>query len=111
MNYSIAYYSEAVQADVLALPPSLLARYMALSQRMAQHGANLGEPHNKALGGGLFELRLKAAEGIARVCYCTLSGRQIVMLHCFVKKSQKIPAADLQLAQRRLKEVKDAYTR
>jgi len=69
----------------------------------------LGEPHSKALGGGLFELRLKGAEGIARVCYCTLA-QQIVMLHCFVKKSQKIPAADLQLAQRRLKEVKDAYT-
>jgi len=111
MNYSIAYYSEAVQADVLALPPLLLARYVALSQRMQQHGANLGEPHSKALGGGLFELRLKAAEGIARVCYCTLAGQRIVMLHCFVKKSQKIPAADLQLAQRRLKEVKDADAR
>jgi len=111
MNYSIAYYSEAVQADVLALPPSLLGRYVVLSQRMEQHGANLGEPHSKPLGDGLFELRLKAAQGIARVCYCTLPGRRIVMLHCFVKKSQKISVANLQLAQRRLKEVKDAYSR
>jgi len=107
MDYSIAYYSEAVQADILALPPRLLARYVVLSSRMQQHGANLGEPHTKALGGGLFELRLKGAEGIARVCYCTLADRQIVMLHCFVKKSQKIAAADLQLAQHRLKEVKN----
>jgi len=74
---------------------------------MQEHGANLGEPHTKALGNGLFELRLKGVEGIARVCYCTLARQRIVMLHCFVKKSQKTPTADLQLAQARLKEVKD----
>jgi len=110
MTYRIQYYNEAVQAEVLALPPSLLARYLVLTERMQQYGANLGEPHTKALGRGLFELRLKGAEGIARVCYCTLAAQQIVMLHCFVKKSQKISASDLQLTQRRLKEVKDAYT-
>jgi len=111
MTYTIQYYNDAVQADVLALPPTLLARYLVLSQRMQQHGANLGEPHTKALGGGLFELRLKGAEGIARVCYGTLVAQRIVMLHCFVKKSQKTPAADLQLAQARLKEVKDVDAR
>jgi len=111
MAYTIQYYNDAVQADVLALPPTLLARYVVLSQRMVQHGANLGEPHTKALGGGLFDLRLKGAEGIARVCYGTLVRQRIVMLHCFVKKSQKTPAADLQLAQARLKEVKDVDAR
>jgi len=78
---------------------------------MQHSGANLGEPHTKALRDGLFELRLKGAEGIARVLYCTLSQRRIVMLHCFVKKSNKTPASDLQLAQARLKEVKHAHTR
>jgi phage-related protein len=34
-----------------------------------------GEPHTEAFGGGLFEMRLKGAEGIARVFYCTLVGR------------------------------------
>jgi len=111
MTYRIQYYNETVQTAVLALPPTLLARYVVLSQRMQHSGPNLGEPHSKALGGGLFELRLKGAEGIARACYCTLAGRQIVMLHCFVKKSNKTPASDLQLAQARLKEVKDADAR
>jgi len=110
MNYQIQYYSEAVQASILALPATLLARYVVLSQRMQRYGANLGEPHTKALGDGLFELRLKGAEGIARVCYCTLAAQQIVMLHCFVKKSQKAPAADLQIARSRLKEVKNDHT-
>jgi len=111
MTYRIQYYNETVQADVLALPSTLLARYVVLSQRMQHSEPNLGEPHSKALGGGLFELRLKGAEGIARVCYCTLAGQQIVMLHCFVKKSNKAPASDLQLAQARLKEVKDVDAR
>jgi len=109
MAYTIGYYNEAVQADVLALPSTLLARYVVLTQRMQQYGANLGEPHTKALGDGLFELRLKGANGIARVCYCTLSKQRIVMLHCFVKKSQKTPVADLRIAQARLKEVKNAH--
>ena len=70
---------------------------------MMVHGANLGEPHTKALGNGLFELRLKGTEGIARVFYCTLVGRQIVMLHSFVKKT---PAHELKIAQNRMNEVK-----
>jgi len=109
MAYTLQYYNEAVQAAVLALPPTLLARYVVLSQRMQHSGANLGEPHTKAFGGGLFELRLKGAEGIARVFYCTLPAQRIVMLHCFVKKSNKTPASDVQIAQARLKEVKHAH--
>jgi len=60
------------------------------------------------MGAGLFELRLKAAEGIARVLYCTLSNRGIVMLHQFVKKSEKTPRKALDIARRRMREVKDA---
>ncbi|HLQ26684.1 MAG TPA: type II toxin-antitoxin system RelE/ParE family toxin [Acidiferrobacterales bacterium] len=53
------------------------------------------------MGDGLFELRLKAAEGIARVFYCTLIGRRIVMLHQFIKKSEKTPRKELEIAKRR----------
>jgi phage-related protein len=58
------------------------------------------------MGGGLFELRLKAAEGIARIFYCTVVGRRIVVLHHFVKKTEKTPRKELEIARRRLKEVK-----
>lgn len=107
-SYSIEYYSERMQADVLALPEGLLARYFALIDRMETVGGNLGEPHTKAFGDGLFELRVKATGGIARVFCCTRIGRRIVMLHSFVKKSEKTPAADRRLAERRLKEIKNA---
>ena len=60
------------------------------------------------MGEGLFELRLKAVEGIARVFYCTLVGRRVVMLHQFIKKSEKTPLNELKIARNRMKEVKDA---
>jgi phage-related protein len=66
MEYEIRYYSEAVQDEILDLPDTLAARYVVLTRRMVALGANLGEPHTKAMKNGLLELRLKGAEGIAR---------------------------------------------
>ena len=108
MSYTISYYNESVEETVLALPDTLLARYFSLTERMMLVGANLGEPHTQAFGGGLFELRLKGAEGIARVFYCTLVGKRIVMLHSFVKKTQKPPPGELRIAETRLQELKNA---
>ena len=73
-------------------------------------GPNLGEPHTKAFGDGLFELRLKGAEGIARVFFCTLVGKRIVMLHSFIKKSDRTPVRERVLAENRMKEIKRANT-
>jgi phage-related protein len=75
---------------------------------MELYGPDLGLPHTRAMGEGLFELRLKSAEGIARVFYCTMMGKSIVMLHQFSKKTDKTPPKELAIARRRLKETKDA---
>ena len=110
MDYTIAYYSETVQEQILELPDTLAARYVVLSRRMIALGPNLGEPHTTAFGDGLFELRLKGAEGIARVFFCTLVGKRIVMLHSFIKKSDRTPIREREVAETRLKEVKRANT-
>lgn len=108
MDYTITYYSEAVQEEILALPDTLAARYIVLTRRMVALGPHLGAPHTKAFGDGLFELWLKGGEGIARVFYCTLVGKRIVMLHSFIKKSDHTPLRERAIAERRLKEVKRA---
>jgi phage-related protein len=108
VDYEIKYYSVEVEDDILSLPDTLAARYVVLTRRMAAVGANLGSPHTDSFGDGLFELRLKGAEGIARVFFCTLIGRQIMMLHSFVKKSQKTPLREIEVARKRMKEVKNA---
>jgi phage-related protein len=107
MTYSIIYYSQEVQEDILSLPTTLQARYIVLTDRMIEYGPNLGLPHTDAFGGGLFELRLKGAEGIARVFFCTMIRQEIVMLHSFVKKTQKTPDKELKLAKQRMKEIKN----
>jgi phage-related protein len=106
MEYRIEYYSEQVQEEIFELPETLAARYIVLTRRMVAVGPHLGEPHTKAFGSGLFELRLKGAEGIARVFFCTVIGRRIVMLHSFVKKSAKTPAKELDIAEKRMKDFK-----
>ena len=110
IDYTITYYSEAIQEEILELPDTLAARYVVLTRRMVAIGPNLGEPHTKAFGDGLFELRLKGAEGIARIFFCTLIGKRIVMLHSFIKKSDRTPKRELDVAHTRLKEVKHANT-
>ena len=84
--------------------------YLRYADRMEVYGPDLGMPHTRAMGGGLFELRLKATEGIARVLYCTMIGKRIMILHQFTKKTKKTPPKELGIARRRMKEVKDADT-
>lgn len=90
----------------MTLPATLQARYIGLTNRMLDFGPHLGLPHTDAFGGGLFELRLKGAEGIARVFFCTMVEQEIVMLHSFIKKTQKTPEKELKLAKQRMKEIK-----
>jgi phage-related protein len=110
VNWTITYYSESLQEDILALPAGLLGRYLRYTDRMETYGPDLGMPHTRAMGDGLFELRLKATEGIARVLYCTMIGKRISILHQFTKKTQKTPPKELATARRRMKEIKDAHT-
>ena len=66
-----------------------------------------GRPHTAPLGKGLFEIRAKGKEGIARALFCTLKGQEIVILHTFIKKTRRIPKNDRDVARRRMKEVLD----
>lgn len=108
MNWRVTFYSAALQNEILQLPAGFVARFLRYAERMEVYGPDLGMPHTRAMGGGLFELRIKAAEGVTRVFYCTLIGRRIVMLHQFMKKSERTPRKELEIARKRMKEVKNA---
>ncbi len=105
MTWNVRFFSKRLEDEILALPAGFVARFLRYAERMEIHGPDLGMPHTRAMGKGLFELRLRAAEGIARVFYCTIVDRQIVMLHQFVKKTEKTPAKELAIARRRMKEL------
>ena len=106
MTWTVTFYSRRVEDKILELPAGLLARFLRYAERMQEFGPDLGMPHTRAMGGGLFELRLKASEGVARVFYCAVIDRRIVFLHQFVKKTKKTPPNELRIARQRMKEVK-----
>jgi len=72
--------------------------------KTVQIGWPLGMPLVRKLEAGLWEVRSHIPEGIARVLF-TVKDSTMVLLHGFVKKSQKTPASDLKLAKQRKKEV------
>jgi phage-related protein len=110
VNWTITYYSESIQQEILSMSAGFLARYLRYTDRIEVFGPDLGMPHTRAMGDGLFELRLKAVEGIARVFYCTMVGKKIMVLHQFIKKTDKTPPRELAVARRRMKEAKNAHT-
>jgi len=105
MPWTIDYYSEAVRLEIEALPVGIRAAYVRLTELLEKFGLELRMPHSRAMGGGLYELRPRGREGIARVFYCALVGRRIVILHSFMKKTRRTPARELAIARRRHREV------
>jgi phage-related protein len=105
VQWRVTFVSQRLESELLELSSGFVARLIRYAERMEEFGPDLGMPHTRAMGGGLFELRIKAPERIARIFYCVTSDRRIVFLHQFVKKSQETPAKELRLARRRMKEV------
>ena len=106
--WSINYFNARVQQDIESWPVGIYADFLRLVRLMEGHGADLRMPHSRAMGQGLFELRCRGQEGIGRAFYCTLVGREIVILHSFIKKTQETPDSEMRIARKRLKGVKNA---
>jgi len=103
----IDYYSEDVRLEIETLPVGIRASYARLTELLEEFGLDLRMPHSRAMGDGLFELRPRGREGIARVFYCTKVGRKIIILHSFIKKTNETPKRELDIARRRRREVNE----
>jgi len=68
--------------------------------------SNLPRDWVKSLGDRLWELRITGRDGIARAIYVTATGQRVVIVRIFIKKTQKTPQRELELARRRAKEVR-----
>lgn len=110
MTWQVEYFHPRVLAEVEAWPVDILADYARLVELLVEHGPNLRMPHSRAMGDGLFELRPKGKAGIGRAFYCLLRGKQIVVVHAFIKKTRQTPDRDLKLARNRVKELQDGQT-
>ena len=105
MSWCITFYSERVKLEVLELPKGILASFLHIAELIEEFGPKIGMPFTRSIGSGLFEIRAKGKEGIARLLFCYLAGKELVILNVFVKKTKKTPRKDLALARKRMKEV------
>ncbi|WP_374427885.1 type II toxin-antitoxin system RelE/ParE family toxin [Tabrizicola sp.] len=102
MRWAVETHS-AVDAEIAALPTGLRAKLLRLLRVVEEVGLErMHEPHAKHLEGKLWELRVSAAEGIARGLYVTMNGRKVMVLHVFEKKTQKTPRRAIELAFERM---------
>ena len=81
-------------------------RVLGRDVKTAQYGWPIGMPLIRKLEPGLWEVRSWVASGIARVLF-TVDGDTMVLLHGFVKKSQKTPTSDLETARQRLADLRE----
>lgn len=106
MSWKVTYFDVKTEQQVQDLPNGIKADLFHIIELIKEFGPALGRPHTAPLGQGLFEIRAKGREGIARSIFCMLKGREVVILHSFIKKTQHIPAKHLEIARRKMKELK-----
>ncbi len=109
MNWTIEFYTtKNGKVPVREFLDSLNARQAAniieAMELLKTFGLQLKEPYVKFVGDKLCELRVKDPDGIYRILYFAATGKKFVMVHGFIKKTQKIPAKELAKAKKRMKE-------
>ena len=101
-------YYDRVREELEALPDDMKARFRRIVELIQGYGLErVREPHVKHLEGPLWEMRMKGRDGISRAVYVTAKGRRVVVSRVFIKKTQKTPRREIDMALQRAKEVKD----
>lgn len=106
MNWLVESLNETVDAEIEALPAEMRARLARIANLIEEIGLErVGEPHVKHIEGPVWEMRLKGRSGISRALYVTTAGRRVVIVRVFVKKTEKTPRREIDLALFRAKSV------
>jgi phage-related protein len=107
MAWTVSFLDERVEAEMEAQPAEIRARFVRLQQLIAEFGPSLLPPkYAKRIDDVLWELRNKGRDRIARAFYLTVSGKRVVIVRVFTKKTQKTPRREIALARQRAKEVR-----
>jgi phage-related protein len=106
VSWRVEILDHRVIGELDALAPDIRQRFLRIAELIEQHGLSaMHEPYVKHLKDKLWEMRMKGKDGIARAIYVTAKGERVVVLHAFVKKTQKTPQRALEIARERAKEV------
>jgi phage-related protein len=106
MEWSVEFLNEGVRLELAEMPRDIRARFERIVRLIQSEGLErMREPYVKHLEGPLWEMRMKGRDGIARAAYVTATGRRVVVVYVFPKKTQKTPRREIELALKRAKEV------
>lgn len=107
MNWRVEYLDERVKAAFDEMPDDIRAAFRRIVEMIGSYGLErMREPYVKHLEGPVWEMRMKGRDGIARAAYVTATGRRVVVVHVFPKKTQRTPRREIETALRRAKEVR-----
>jgi phage-related protein len=107
MAWVVETLNATVDEELAALPADMRARFVRIAELIEAVGLpNVREPHVKHLTGPLWEMRLTGKAGIARALYVTVLAQRVVVVRVFVKKTQKTPLGEIEVAMKRAKGLK-----
>lgn len=106
MAWSVHFVDQDVSDALSAMPLDIRASFARIVDLIQTHGLErVREPYVKHLEGKLWEMRMKGKDGIARAIYVTASGRRVLVVHVFVKKTQRTPRREIDMALKRAGEM------
>lgn len=106
-DYRGAQGARPVRDFLMKISEDARAKVAAALTMLAKLGHRLQLPHSRAMGGGLFEIRVQHPEGPFRILYCFRPGRRVVLLHGFTKRTRETAKKDLDLAKERKRDLEE----
>ena len=107
MAWTVETLNATVDAELAELPADMRARLVRIAELIESVGLpQVKEPHVRLIRGPIWEIRLKGKTGIARALYITAREQRVVIVRAFMKKTEKTPRGEIDLALQRAKEVK-----
>jgi phage-related protein len=109
MNYEIIFYETKtgeipVEEYILSLPIKSQAKVYKSLQILQTYGVETPYPHTSHIEGKIFEVRVKFSSNQYRILYFIDTGKEIILLHGFNKKTREVKMSDITLAKSRMKD-------
>jgi phage-related protein len=107
MEWTVEYYKDAEGNEpaatfIDALPDKTIVKVFRIIKLLREYGILLKEPYTKQIKGKIRELRIKDSQGAIRILYFTHTGKRFILLHGFIKKTEKTPEREIEIAEKRM---------
>ncbi len=103
--WTVETLNKDVDDELEKLALDMRGRFVRVSQLIEEFGPfKVGLPHIRSLGNKLWEIRVAGRDGIGRGIYVIATGKRVVVVHVFIKKTAKTPPKAIKIAMERAKE-------